>query len=581
MRPFPPFGWTWIGRSLLLRRGSVLAIAGMTATIYVAGLGFPIATQLIVDTIVSRGADPALILFGAAALLAIAMEAFVTHRRQKLVIDLGGFLDRRIARHVFAHLMRVRVDGAGFRAGETLNHFQQAVKIRDFTLFQVPSAVFDAGAAIVSLALAFYYDLVVGLALVIACPLVALAARKQVGGFGAAMEAHYLSINARQNVLSETVNGLGTVKALALEAARMRRWNVVTARMLANLRAIMDMQRHLMVRAQIASRGLTVLVVGLGCWRLLEGELTIGGLLALQLLAGRVTGTVLMSGALYEGFKEVDVALKQVRAFLAQPREAARVHPPARSFVADGITVSRVSLTYPGRERPALCDISLALPERGVVALVGRNGSGKSTLVRLLIGLQREYEGTVTIGGRDLRDYDPRWLRGRIGIVDQDTVLFSGTIRDNLASGARADDAALREALRFAGALDFVEALPQGLDTEVTEGGRSLSGGQRQRLSIARAVIRDPAIALFDEPTAFLDAEAAIALEKRLEAWGRQRLTILVTHHLAAARGADRILVLDEGILVGDGTHAQLLAGAPRYASLWADYARSLEQAAG
>jgi ABC-type bacteriocin/lantibiotic exporter with double-glycine peptidase domain len=581
MRTFPPFGWTWIGRSLLLRRGSVLVIAVMTAIIYLAGLGFPIATQMIVDTIVSRGADPMLILLGVAALLAIAVEAFVTHWRQKLVIDLGGFLDQRIARHVFAHLMRVRVDGAGFRAGETLNHFQQVVKIRDFALFRVPNTVFDAGAAVVSLALAFYYDPVVGLALVVACPLVAWTARKQVGGFGTAMEAHYLSINARQNVLSETVNGLGTVKALALEAERMRRWNAVTARMLANLRGIMDMNRHLMVRAQIASRGLTVLVVGLGCWRLLEGELTIGGLLALQLVAGRVTGTVLMSGALYEGFKEVDVALKQVRAFLAQPREAARMHPPARSFAAGSIALSRVSLTYPGREQPALHKISLTLPERGVVALVGRNGSGKSTLVRLLIGLQREYEGTVTIGGRDLRDYDPRWLRGRIGIVDQDTVLFSGTIRDNLAGGARADDAALREALRFAGALDFVEALPQGLDTSVTEGGRSLSGGQRQRLSIARAVIRDPAIALFDEPTAFLDAEAAIALEQRLEAWGRQRLTILVTHHLAAARGADRILVLDEGILVGDGTHEQLIVGAPRYASLWADYARSLEQAAG
>ncbi len=211
-----------------------------------------------------------------------------------------------------------------------------------------------------------------------------------------------------------------------------------------------------------------------------------------------------------------------------------------------------------------------------MIAIVGRNGSGKSTLIRILLGLQRNYVGSVEIGGRDLKDYDPRWLRSRIGVVDQDTVLFAGSVRDNLTSGRKLDEAALRESLRFAGALDFVEGLPGGLDTELSENGRSLSGGQRQRLSIARAMVRDPDFMLLDEPAAFLDAEAAVALEKRFAAFGRNRLMLVVSHHLAATRHADRILVLQGGRLVGDGTHDRLIQTVPEYASLWSDYVRSL-----
>jgi ABC-type multidrug transport system fused ATPase/permease subunit len=166
----------------------------------------------------------------------------------------------------------------------------------------------------------------------------------------------------------------------------------------------------------------------------------------------------------------------------------------------------------------------------------------------------------------------------RIGIVDQDTILFSGTIRQNIAAGiAGADDARMRSALAFADALGFVEAMPDGLDAELEENGRNLSGGQRQRLAVTRAVVRDPRLVLLDEPTAFLDAEAAVALEKRLAAWGQDRLLILVTHHLAAARNADAILVLDQGRLVGFGAHTRLLAGCAPYAALWSDYSRLME----
>lgn len=278
----------------------------------------------------------------------------------------------------------------------------------------------------------------------------------------------------------------------------------------------------------------------------------------------------------YRSYKDVDVAIRQIAGSLAQPRERAAVSPPLHSLGAGGIRLTGVSLTYPGGASPPLDDISLTLPERGMIALAGRNGSGKSTLIRILLGLRRDYSGTVEIGGRDLKDYDRRWLRSRIGVVDQDTVLFAGTVRENITSAHPLTDTALREALQFSGALDFVEALPGGLDAELSENGRSLSGGQRQRLSVARAMIRNPELMLLDEPAAFLAAEAALALEKQFAVWGRSGSMIIVSHHLAATRHADRILVLDKG-LVGDGLHERLVETVPEYASLGVDYARSLD----
>jgi ABC-type bacteriocin/lantibiotic exporter with double-glycine peptidase domain len=571
-----PFGWRWIARSLLLRRRQAVSMLAMTGVIYAVSLVFPVSTQKAVDTIIAGRAGLELAVFAVAALLSIALEGALSYQRQRLVIELGTFLDRRISRRAFAHLLRLRIDGAGFRSGDAMNHFKQAEKIRDFVLFEVPRALFDFGGALVALAMCFYYDLFVGLSLVLTAPILILAVSKQIGGFDALAESFYTSIGVRQNALAETVNGIATVKALAVESARMRRWEATTDDMLGKFRALRQAFRSFNLRAQIAARSVALLVLAVGCWRLFEGKLTVGELLALQVLGGRITFPLMASSDFYRSYKDVDVAIRQIAEFLEQPKETAAVTPPLRGICAGGIRLSHVSLTYPGGASPALDDVSLTLPERGMVALVGRNGSGKSTLIRILLGLRRDYSGTVEIGGRDMRDYDPRWLRSRIGVVDQDTVLFSGTVRENLVSGRKLEDAALREALRFSGAHDFVEALPGGLDAELSENGRSLSGGQRQRLSVARAMVRQPDFMLLDEPAAFLDAEAAVALEKQFAAWGRSRLMLVVSHHLAATRHADRILVLEAGRLVGDGPHDRLVQTVPEYATLWADYSRSL-----
>ena len=321
----------------------------------------------------------------------------------KAVIELSTFLDRRISRRAFTHLLRLRIDGAGFRSGDAMNHFKQAEKIRDFVLSRFRALFFDFGGALVALAMCFYYDPVgrpcPGAHRARADPRVG----KQFRDFDALVEK-LLHLDRR----APERTGRDRERHRHRQGARPGKcahapMGRTTEDMLAKFRALRELYRSFNLRAQIAARGVTLLVLAVGCWRLFQGNLTVGELVALQLLSGRITFPLMASSDFYRSYKDVDVAIRQIAGFLAQPRERAAVNPPLRRSGPGGIRLSNVSLTYPGGAAPALDDVTLSLPERGMIALVGRNGSGKSTLIRILLGLRRDYAGTVEIGGRDLR----------------------------------------------------------------------------------------------------------------------------------------------------------------------------------
>jgi ABC-type protease/lipase transport system fused ATPase/permease subunit len=401
--PARPFGWAWVWSSLWLRKWQLVAVFLLTVAVYAAGLVLPICTQRAVDMIANGTAGRQLVWLGTTAIAAVGIEAALTSLRQSLVMRLISFLNRRISRKAFLHLMRMRIDLGVLPAGDVLNRFQQADKIPQFVLELVPRVVFDTGNAVVSLLLMLYYDAVIGLTMLVAALASGAVLRNRLGQVHALAEGTYKTHGKRQSMLSESVTGIITIKALALEAQRFQRWAAATDTFIAAWRRLFDHMRHFHVSVQLVVHALSLTVLALGCYRILNHQLTFGELLALQMLAGRLIAPVISSGDIWRQYQESRVALTELGRFMAEPQERAATRPPLRRLAVGGIGVANLTLRYAPAARPALDSISFMLPARGRFALVGRNGSGKSSLIRVLLGLQRGYQGEVVIAGHDLR----------------------------------------------------------------------------------------------------------------------------------------------------------------------------------
>ena len=573
--PSRRFDWGWAARTFLLRKGDVAGVFVATLVIYAMAASVPILMQQAIDSIIGKTASVGLVWLGAAALLAVVGEASFSALRQRFLIRLAELFDRRVYRVMSLHLLRARLDAERLSPGETLNRLGQIQRIRGFMLSTVPPLSLDAGSSLVALGIMAYYDWTISLVSAsIASALGVMLARQRKQARRATRALQTVE-GERQAVVAETITEMATIKAQAMEGARFVRWAALTENAIAAFRVVNRLSRRFQVGSQAASRALAVVVLCIGCYRVFHNQLTVGELLAMQLLAARVMAPVLSASQAYAQYQEADVGIAHLADILTAPIERSTGVPPRQRLGSAGLEAENLTLFYPGNPVPALKDVTFAFPAYGLFAIVGRNGSGKSSLVRTFLGLQRDFQGIARVAGHDVLDYTPRWLRRQFGIVNQDSALFIGTVRENVTSGLDGDDSRVWRALDASGARRFVEALPNGLDTVIQEGARNLSGGQRQRLIVARALYRDPPFLILDEPTAFLDPEAALALERNLAALGKDRLVLLVTHHLTATMDADRILVMDEGRVVGEGTHEDLLTSCLTYATLWDDYHRS------
>jgi len=307
----------------------------------------------------------------------------------------------------------------------------------------------------------------------------------------------------------------------------------------------------------------TVVLLWYGARLVISGDLTVGQLVAFNVLAASVMRPIIKVLDLWNEVQQAGVGLERLNdVFDAKPEEdvseAARIQLPA---VSGRLKFSNVTFRYPTRpERNALQNINLEIEPGQTVAIVGRSGAGKTTFANLLLRLHEPNEGCITIDGYDLKQVALSSLRTQIGVVPQDVFLFSGTIRENIALGNA--DAPLKEvvgAAMLAGAHDFIRELPAGYETKIGERGQSLSGGQRQRIAIARALYRKPRILIFDEATSALDAESERAIQQNLEEILKGRTTLVIAHRLSTVRNADLIVVLDRGTIVEKGTHDSLM----------------------
>lgn len=377
-------------------------------------------------------------------------------------------------------------------------------------------------------------------------------------------------IDGVNQVLREQITGIRVVRAFVredYEAERFEGANIDLTNVALRAGRLFAMMFPIVM---LIANLLIVGVIWFGGHVIDDGGMQIGALTALMSYVMQILMSVMMTSFVAMMAPRAAVCAQRIDEVLStRPTVTAPEHPREMTEAAGRIVFDDVEFSYHGAERPVLDGISFDATPGTVTAIIGSTGSGKTTLINLIPRLMDVTGGQVRVGGVDVRELDPAALRSRIGLVPQRAYLFSGTIADNLRYGnPDATDEQLWEALRIAQAEDFVCAMPEGLESPVSQGGTTVSGGQRQRLSIARAIVRRPAIYLFDDAFSALDTTTDAALRAALRPAAADATVIVVAQRIATIIDADRILVLEDGAVVGDGTHAELVESCPVYSEI-------------
>jgi ATP-binding cassette subfamily C protein LapB len=365
----------------------------------------------------------------------------------------------------------------------------------------------------------------------------------------------------KQATLIETLTGLETIKSLGAESPLQRRWEQITG----NIASLGLKTRFLSSSAVnitvFLQQMATVAVVVYGVYLIADGELSLGGLIACTILTGRALAPLAQVAATLTRYHQARAAYASTDALMALPLE----QPPEQNFldrpvIRGEMEFRNVSFSYPGQDIRALSDVSFKLRAGEKIAIIGRIGSGKTTIEKLILGLYEPDEGSVLIDGADIRQLNPADLRRNIGNVPQDTLLFYGTVKENIKLGMpHADDHAVLAAAEIAGVTDFVNRHPSGFDMPVGERGEGLSGGQRQSIAVARALLRNPPIVVMDEPSNAMDNTTEELFKTRFGEWLGDKTLILVTHRASLLSMVDRVIVLDSGRILADGPKERVL----------------------
>ena len=555
----------WFWGSLLQGKwlyGQVLVAAAITNFL---GLSTSLFIMVVYDRVVPNEAIESLIALTIGVLIALAFDFIIKTLRAQFVDKAGKRADARMSRLIFDKILNMRLDNRRQKSGAMASIVREFDTLREF--FTSATLV-----AVVDLPFIFLFIWVISLisgplALVplIAVPMVIMSGIVIQPFLARIAESSMETNMSKQSVLVETLNGLDTVQATGSGRLMRRRFEEASDaqsnlglknRMLSNF--AINSAASIQQMAQIAT-------IFYGVFLIQDGTITMGAMIAAVILGGRTLGPL---SQLAQAMIRANGARQAYRSLSAVMNDDAGQHDQARSRLSrphlDGnIEFKNVSYTFPGADSAIISNLSLKVPAGQKVAIVGRMGSGKSTMSRLIAGLIEPSEGAVLIDGVDLRQIDRSDVRRNIGVMLQDTWLFSGTVKENLQMGFyEYDDAHVLNIAKISGVDDFIARHPQGYDMELRERGEGLSGGQRQSINLARALLHNPNLLVLDEPTSSMDTATEKTVIGRLKSWAGTRTLVMVTHRNTLLELADRVLVMDQGAVVADTTPEKLKAQA-------------------
>ncbi len=566
-----PFSLRWFIPEIFKQRAAFrdVIIAGMA--INVLALASPMFFQLVIDKVLVHQSSSTLVVLTVGVSFALLFDALFGYLRQMLLLSATNKIDMRVTRRAFAHLLSLPIDFFELStAGVVARQMQQLEAVRNFLTGRLLFAGMDAMALLIFLPLLFTYSvtlalIVLGFTLTITTIIALLLPT-----FRARLERLNIAEGKRQALLVETIHGMRTVKALAIEPSQRKNWDQLSAEAIhAHFRVGKLALTGNMV-TDFLGKLMPVVIIFIGAQGVFDQTMTVGVLIAFQMMSGRVVGPLIQMVSLINDYQQTAVSVRMLAEIMNRPPEGRLGAGGLRPHLQGQITFENVTFRYPGASMNALDRTSFTIPPGAVVGIVGRSGSGKTTLTKLIQGLYSVEEGLVRFDGIDAREIDLSHLRRQIGVVLQENFLFRGTIRENLC--ITKPDATIEEivaASQAAGAEEFIERMPQGYDTPLEENASNLSGGQKQRLSIARSLLAKPNILILDEAASALDPESEAIFIRNLAQIAVGRTVVMISHRLSTLVNADVILVMQQGRLSDAGKHSELLTRCPTYQQLW------------
>jgi subfamily B ATP-binding cassette protein HlyB/CyaB len=497
-------------------------------------------------------------------ILGIFRTYLFAHTTNRIDVELGARLFRHLLALPIAYFQARRV-------GDSVARVRELENIRNFLTSSALTLVIDLFFTFVFLAVMFFYSPLLTWVVLGSFPVYIAISAGATPLFRRRLDEKFQRGAENQAFLVESVTGVETLKSMAVEPQMQRRWEEQLAGYVAASFRVISLGNTASQGVQYVNKLIMAAILYFGAKLVIDGDLSVGELVAFNMLASRVSAPVLRLAQMWQDFHQARLSVARLGDILNTPAEP--TYNPGRAAlpaIRGDVVFEHVTFRYRIDGPEILHDVSLGVPAGQLVGIVGPSGSGKSTLTKLLQRLYTPESGRVLVDGTDLAQVDPAWLRRQMGVVLQENVLFNRSVRDNIAlSNPGMAMERIIAAAQLAGAHEFILELPEGYDSIVGERGSSLSGGQRQRIAVARALVSDPRILIFDEATSALDYESERVIQQNMRRIAQGRTVFIVAHRLSALRLTDRIVTIERGRLVEDGTHDDLIKRGGRYAALY------------
>jgi subfamily B ATP-binding cassette protein HlyB/CyaB len=554
------FDFSWFIPAVVKYRRLLYEVLLVSFVLNLFALVTPLFFQVVMDKVLVHRGLTTLDVIAFGLLVVSIFEVVLSGLRSYVFAHTTSRIDVELGARLFRHLLHLPL---GYfqarRVGDSVARVRELENIRAFLTGNSITVVLDVLFSVVFIGVMLFYSGWLTLVVLASLPLYFVIALLVTPLLRARLHEKFNRGAENQAFLVEAVSGIDTLKSMAVEPQMQRRWDAQLASYVSAGFKSATLSTLAHECTNLVGKLVTVGTLWLGARLVIEGGLTVGQLIAFNMLAGRVAQPIMRLAQLWTDFQQTGISVQRLGDILNTPTEAAGAKsslPP----ITGRITFDQVNFRYRPDTAEVLKGINLDIAPGEVIGIVGRSGSGKSTLTKLIQRLYVPERGRVLIDGMDLTLIDTASLRRQIGVVLQENVLFNRTLRENIAladPGAPLEQVIL--AAKLAGAHEFILELPEAYDTMVGEHGSTLSGGQRQRIAIARALMSEPRILIFDEATSALDYESERIIQNNMQAICQGRTVIIIAHRLSAVRHANRILVMDHGQIVEAGTHAELL----------------------